>query len=397
MKTLLLRIALLLLVLGLPAALLRAQNVIIVVVDGLRASEGMDADSTHLPRIWNELRPAGMIWPSFRNEGVTTTVSGHASVLTGSWQNLPNDGSARPTAPTLFEFYRRHTAAPESATFVVSGKAKLSVLTHGTDSAFGAPWGARFVLGAGDTAVMARTREVLSGVRPRLVLVNLADVDVAGHSGNWQAYLAAIRRADSLVHGLWRFLEADSFYRGTTTLFVTNDHGRHDNAHGGFQNHGDGCEGCRRIMLAAVGRGIPAGLVPQATRTQRDIAPAAAALLGISAPGLTGAGVLEDTAVVHVDGPPEESAVPGLPRLEHSWPNPFNPSATLSVVLPEPSHVRLTVVDLLGRHVTTLAEAEFPAGSMEVVWDARGRATGTYLARLEAGGHSSVRKLVLVR
>ncbi|WP_238555152.1 hypothetical protein [Chryseobacterium sp. P1-3] len=36
-------------------------------------------------------------------------------------------------------------------------------------------------------------------------------------------------------------------------MIVSNDHGRHLDAKGGFKSHGDGCEGCRHIEFFAIG------------------------------------------------------------------------------------------------------------------------------------------------
>jgi hypothetical protein len=102
-------------------------------------------------------------------------------------------------------------------------------------------------------------------------------VDSAGHSGNWANYISAIENADQIVGELWSWLQQDPHYSGTTTLVVTNDHGRHTN---NFSGHGDQCEGCRTIQFLAVGPGIKAGYVSNVPRTIPDIAPTIAVLLG---------------------------------------------------------------------------------------------------------------------
>ncbi len=83
-------------------------------------------------------------------------------------------------------------------------------------------------------------------------------------------------------------------------------------------------------------------------------------------------------------------------------PNPFNPRTTIRFALQEASHVRLSVHDLAGRLVRTLLDGGLPAGAQQVTWDGRdaaGRAvgSGSYLARLEAGGMVEMVPMMLVR
>jgi len=83
-------------------------------------------------------------------------------------------------------------------------------------------------------------------------------------------------------------------------------------------------------------------------------------------------------------------------------PNPFNPQTTIHFALPADSHADLRLYDVQGRLVRTLVSGPRPAGLNEARWDGRdnsGRAaaSGTYFARLQAGGRQSVKSLVLVR
>jgi hypothetical protein len=102
--------------------------------------------------------------------------------------------------------------------------------------------------------------------------------------------------------------------------------------------------------------------------------------------------------VTAVDGPPGRPLV----RLMPARPNPVRERAALSFWLPAPSAVRLTVVDVTGAQVRSLAEAAFAGGMHEVAWDGRddrGRrlAPGVYTLRLEASGKHRTEKLVLLR
>ncbi len=98
---------------------------------------------------------------------------------------------------------------------------------------------------------------------------------------------------------------------------------------------------------------------------------------------------------------PVEAAATRMSLLPN-YPNPFNPQTALPFVLPASGPVELAIFDAAGRRVRTLVAQTLPAGKQSVAWDgtdAAGRAvaSGTYFARLRAGGQTDVRPLVLVR
>jgi len=88
--------------------------------------------------------------------------------------------------------------------------------------------------------------------------------------------------------------------------------------------------------------------------------------------------------------------------LNQNYPNPFNPITTIQYVLPKRSDVQITIYDLLGRKVTTLASETQDAGYNSVIWDAtndQGQqvSTGVYLYKIKADGFIETRKMVLLR
>ena len=101
------------------------------------------------------------------------------------------------------------------------------------------------------------------------------------------------------------------------------------------------------------------------------------------------------------------AVTPGAGRagyaLHPAWPNPFNPATTIAFDVPAATAVRLTVHDVAGRLVRTLAaDGIVAAGRHQVVWDGRddaGRAVaaGVYLCRLEAADYAATRGLPLVK
>lgn len=89
--------------------------------------------------------------------------------------------------------------------------------------------------------------------------------------------------------------------------------------------------------------------------------------------------------------------VPVEDALEQNFPNPFNPTTNITYALAQPSHVRLSIFDLLGREVDVLIDGDVPAGSHQFTWNAGERPSGVYFARLTANGRHRVRKLLLTR
>ena len=111
-----------------------------------------------------------------------------------------------------------------------------------------------------------------------------------------------------------------------------------------------------------------------------------------------------------VYGLPQTSSAGGSPggvpdryALLPNYPNPFNPSTTITFALPVRSRVTLGIYNLLGQRVAGLFSGEADAGVHTVIWNAT-RASGVYLCRMEAagvgagGGHfTQTIKLMVIR
>ncbi len=261
-----------------------ARHAIIVLVDGARWSETFgDTLARWTPNLQRELAPRGVVVREFRNEGVTSTMPGTSAVLTGTWEALVNDGSERAHVPTVFESYRRATGAPATSAWIVTTKAKIATLAA-SDAADADRYAASTAVVDGDRAAMDAAVQVLARHHPAVMEIHLGDIDARGHAEDWEGYVAAIREADSLVAVLWRAIEGDPELARSTVVFVTNDHGRHDEERGGFGSHGDDCPSCRRVMLLALGAGVGARGVSDVVRRQIDIVPTIGALLGFPTP-----------------------------------------------------------------------------------------------------------------
>ncbi len=376
-------------------------HLIVVFIDGPRYSESF-AEPMRIPRIWNDLRPQGSVLTAFRNDGWTLTVSGHSTTLCGRHQYLANNGTERPHDPTLFERYRKQTGAPAADAWVVAGKAKLAVLAYSDSPDGGVAYAARDSVGLStDTATMDAVLGVLARDHPRVMAVNLPQVDIRAHSLDWNGYLAAISGADSLVGVLWDFLQSDPEFAGRSTLVVTADHGRHDNRptelHNGFQNHGDACNGCRHILLAAAGVGIRAGTEIAVSHNQTDLGATLGKLLGLDLTGIEGFPIYEMlTAPTATPG-----ARPGGLRILAVRPHPFQVGGGILLALRPGTTYHLGIYDLHGRLVREFVG--HPQDDTDFVpWDgrdSRGRnvASGVYRLRLWNATGQDQRSLTLLR
>jgi len=122
--------------------------------------------------------------------------------------------------------------------------------------------------------------------------------------------------------------------------------------------------------------------------------------------------VLADTArhlilptlptVTDVQSPGQARQVPGYFRLLCNYPNPFNPTTTLTFDIIQPGVVTLKIYNLLGQEIAVLLDGYQQSGEHKVTWNGRqsdgGQAgSGTYFARLQQGSLVDVKKLVLLR
>lgn len=84
--------------------------------------------------------------------------------------------------------------------------------------------------------------------------------------------------------------------------------------------------------------------------------------------------------------------------LDQNYPNPFNPTTNIRFNLGNAANVTLSVYNVLGQKVATLANnTRFTSGSHIVSFDARNLASGIYLYRIEAGNFVSQKRMTLIK
>ena len=89
--------------------------------------------------------------------------------------------------------------------------------------------------------------------------------------------------------------------------------------------------------------------------------------------------------------------LPSEVSLDNAYPNPFNPSTTLSFSLPETQDITLQVFNLQGREVEILLNGSMEAGYHSITWNADKHASGVYFVKMITNEFISAQKLILMK
>jgi acetyl esterase/lipase len=93
----------------------------------------------------------------------------------------------------------------------------------------------------------------------------------------------------------------------------------------------------------------------------------------------------------------DERNAPVKVSVSRNYPNPFNPSTTITFVLAVESFVTLKVFDSLGQEVSTPVSEEMHPGTYSRQWNAQGHPSGAYFYRIQVGSYTETKKLIVIR
>lgn len=94
---------------------------------------------------------------------------------------------------------------------------------------------------------------------------------------------------------------------------------------------------------------------------------------------------------------PIPNGVPVSYLTAHNYPNPFNPTTTISYSIPVAGHVEIAVFDITGRQVAKLVDRFETRGSYAVAWDGSAFASGIYLYRVTVNNVRVTNRMVLMK
>ena len=110
---------------------------------------------------------------------------------------------------------------------------------------------------SGDELTFLVSREVMRKFSPRLLVVIFSDVEVA-HFGSYAMHVGGIRTGDRLAYQMWQEIQANSEYKGKTTMVVMPEFGRDPDGSttNGFFNHRGDTDSTRSTWMMALGAAV---------------------------------------------------------------------------------------------------------------------------------------------
>jgi len=98
----------------------------------------------------------------------------------------------------------------------------------------------------------------------------------------------------------------------------------------------------------------------------------------------------------------DEVSVPAVTCLTGNYPNPFNPSTTISFNVARSGFVNIEVYNVRGQRVRSLVSGVYGAGEHSVVWNGAsdagvGVGSGVYFYRMVSSGFTGVKKMLLLK
>ncbi len=123
-------------------------------------------------------------------------------------------------------------------------------------------------------------------------------------------------------------------------------------------------------------------------------------------------GKFEDKPIIHgrqeysviklgEKGEPVENA-PIKVQLHRNYPNPFNPTTTISFSLPKEENIELTIYNIKGQKIKTLYSGTVDEGRHSMVWEGKDAndksvSSGLYFYQLKIGNKVLTRKMLMLK
>ncbi len=106
--------------------------------------------------------------------------------------------------------------------------------------------------------------------------------------------------------------------------------------------------------------------------------------------------------ITAVEDENDDKTIPRLFTMMPNYPNPFNPSTTVSFALPNPCKVELTIFNVSGQKIRTILSQYMESGWHHASWDGKNDtgqdvSSGVYLLQMRAADFQASNKITLLR
>lgn len=125
-------------------------------------------------------------------------------------------------------------------------------------------------------------KEYVKQFKPKVLYIGFDETDDYAHEGKYDQYLYSAQMIDKWLNDLWNYIQAQPQYKNKTALLITTDHGRGDKIKKEWTSHGTKIADASEMWLAIMGPGIEAKgeMKSEGQYYQRQAATTIAALLG---------------------------------------------------------------------------------------------------------------------
>jgi hypothetical protein len=118
--------------------------------------------------------------------------------------------------------------------------------------------------------------------------------------------------------------------------------------------------------------------------------------------GIIISGYQDYSLIVFGEEDEQEEDIPSITKLYSNYPNPFNPTTTISFSLPKEEDIELTIYNIKGQKVKTLYSGISEEGKHSVIWngiDSNGKtvSSGIYFYKLKTESKELTRKMLLLK
>ena len=108
----------------------------------------------------------------------------------------------------------------------------------------------------------------------------------------------------------------------------------------------------------------------------------------------------EEEPVYHVDA--SNVLVPIITKLAGNYPNPFNPTTTISFSTKEAGYVSINIYNMKGQLVKTLINDQLDAAFHDVIWNGKDDSnktisSGIYFYKMNANNYAATKKMILMK